>query len=329
VILKRLRFQEKKKMSDLLHEKQIKECEKTISEVKNQNKKNSLWSKEEITSLEKKLKDLKKKVYSELTSLDRVAISRHSNRPNTLDYIENICDEFVEIFGDRMFKDDHAMITGFAKIEGIKFVLIGIEKGKDTDSRLHRNFGMVHPEGYRKALRAMKLAEKFNLPIITFLDTPGAYPGLSAEERGQGWAIAKNLLEMARLKTQIIVLLIGEGCSGGALGIGVGDKIGMLEHAYYSVISPEGCASILWKDSKKSDIAAKMLKMQSEDMLEFKVIDSIIKEPEGGAHKDPDLVYKNVKDFILESFKFLRDIPINELLENRYQKFRRMGSFSP
>ena len=316
-------------MSDLLHEKQIKECEKTVSEVKKQNKKNSLWSKEEITSLEKKLKDLKKKVYSELTSLDRVAISRHSGRPNTLDYIENICEEFVEIFGDRMFKDDHAIITGFARIEEKKFVLIGIEKGKDTDSRLYRNFGMVHPEGYRKALRAMKLAEKFNLPIITFLDTPGAYPGLSAEERGQGWAIAKNLLEMARLKTQIIVLLIGEGCSGGALGIGVGDKIGMLEHAYYSVISPEGCASILWKDSKKSDIAAKMLKMQSEDMLEFKVIDSIIKEPEGGAHKDPGVVYKNVKDFILESFKFLKDIPIKELLENRYQKFRRMGSFSP
>jgi acetyl-CoA carboxylase carboxyl transferase subunit alpha len=187
---------------------------------------------------------------------------------------------------------------------------------------------MVHPEGYRKALRAMKLAEKFDLPVITFLDTPGAYPGLSAEERGQGWAIAKNLLEMARLKTPITVLLIGEGCSGGALGIGIGDRIGMLEHAYYSVISPEGCASILWKDSKKSDIAAEMLKMQSEDMLEFKVIDSIIKEPEGGAHKDPSFVYKNVKEFILESFEFLKRFSKEELLEKRYQKFREIGKFS-
>ena len=312
----------------LPHEKQIRECEQTIALVKSQNSKNSLWSQEEIEELEKKLKALKKKVYSDLSPWERISICRHPSRPHTVDFIKNICQEFVEIFGDRCFADDKAIIAGFAKIKNEKFVVIGLEKGNDTDTRIQRNFGMAHPEGYRKALRCMNLAAKFNLPVITFLDTPGAFPGLTAEERGQGWAIAKNLFEMARLETPIIVVLIGEGCSGGALGIGVGDKIGMLENAYYSVISPEGCASILWKDTTKNFEAAKALKIHAEDLLEFEIVDSIIKEPQGGAHLAPKVAYANVRKFILESWDMLKDIPISKLIESRYQKFRNMGRFN-
>lgn len=315
-------------MSDLPHEKQIYECENTIDQIKKQNEKSSIWSKKEIKDLDKKLKFFKKKIYSKLSCMDRVAICRHPSRPHSLDYIKNISSEFEEIFGDRLFGDDGAIVMGFSRIEGRKFLVIGIEKGKDTETRLKRNFGMVHPEGYRKALRAMKLAEKFEIPVVTLLDTPGAYPGLSAEERGQGWAIARNLLEMSRLKTPIIVVLIGEGCSGGALGLGVGDRVGMLEHAYYSVISPEGCASILWKDASKKDEAAQALKMQAEDMLKFEIIDAIIKEPMGGAHHDSEGVYLNVKKFILNSFLALKDISKEELLKKRYQKFRKLGIVS-
>ncbi|KPK32911.1 MAG: acetyl-CoA carboxyl transferase [Chlamydiae bacterium SM23_39] len=311
----------------LKHEKEIEKYEKAINELKNQNKKNPVWTKKEISNLEKKLCELKEKVYSNLSPIERVAISRHPLRPNSLDYIKNICEEFEEIFGDRLFRNDNAIVTALGKINKKKFIFVGLEKGKDTNSRIYRNFGMAHPEGYRKALRAMKLAAKFNIPIVTFLDTPGAFPGLSAEERGQGWAIAKNLLEMSRLPTHIIVVLIGEGCSGGALGIGVGDKIGMLEHAYYSVISPEGCASILWKDSSKSDKAAFFLKMQAEDMLKLKIIDTIIKEPLGGAHHDLNFIYKNVKDFILNSLNELEEISIKELLDLRYRRFRNIGKF--
>ena len=270
-------------MEILPHEKQIYEYEETIKQVKEQNKNNALWTKDEIKKIEDKLKKLKKKVYSKLTAWDRVLICRHSDRPHSLDYIQNISDEYEEIFGDRTYMDDASIITALAKIDGKKFVIIGQEKGKDTDSRITRNFGMTQPEGYRKALRAMNLAEKFNIPVVTLIDTPGAFPGLSAEERGQGWAIAKNLFEMAQLRTQIIVVLIGEGCSGGALGIGVGDVIGMLEHAYYSVISPEGCASILYKDPTKKSQAAKSLKIHAEDLIKLNIIDKIIKEPQGGA----------------------------------------------
>lgn len=314
-------------MSLLPHEKEIYECEQVISQVKQQSGSNSVWSEKEIAKLEKKLDQLKKRVYSKLKPWERVAISRHPSRPHTSDYIDNICEDFVEIFGDRNFQDDHAVITGFATINSSKFVIVGLEKGKDTDSRIYRNFGMAHPEGYRKALRAMKLAEKFDLPVLSLIDTPGAYPGLAAEERGQGWAIANNLLEMARLSTPIIAVLIGEGCSGGALGIGMGDIIGMLEHAYYSVISPEGCASILWNDSSKNAIAAEALKMQSEELLKLGVIDHIIKEPLGGAHLEPKVVYENVKQFALEHLEVLRLIPPKELIELRYQKFRKMGNF--
>jgi len=312
-------------MTVLTHEKQILEMEQTLQKIQEQNKNNSLWSPKELLEMEQKLTQLKKTVYSQLKAWDRVAICRHPQRPHALDYIKNCTEEFIEIFGDRTFQDDHAIITGFAKIDGQKFMIIGQEKGKDTESRLYRNFGMPHPEGYRKAMRCMRLAAKFNLPVLCLLDTPGAYPGLSAEERGQGWAIANNLWEMARLPTPIIVIVIGEGCSGGALGIGIGDVIGMLEHSYYSVISPEGCASILWKDPTKNAVAAEALKMHVEDLLELGIIDKAIDEPLGGAHLNPTIAYKNVKSFIKEQWDTLKSIPIPSLVENRYQKFRKMG----
>lgn len=310
------------------HEKQIHDHEKTIAQLKEQNKVNGIWTDEEIVKLEKKLEKLKEQVYSQLSPWERVAICRHPDRPRSVDYIKNICESFTEIFGDRLFRDDQAIVAGLGVIEGQKFVIVAQEKGCDTESRLYRNFGMPHPEGYRKALRVMKLAEKFNLPVLSFLDTPGAYPGLTAEERGQGSAIATNLLEMANLKTPVIVVLIGEGCSGGALGMGVGDVFGMLEHAYYSVISPEGCASILWRDAAKNEEAAATLKMQAEHLLEFGVIDEIIEEPQGGAHHDPQLVYDGVKKFVLKEAKRLAKVPEDDLLEKRYQKFRKLGAFT-
>ena len=312
----------------LAHEKQIAEYEKLILQLKGQNQSSALWSEEELVKLEGKLDELKEKVYSELTPWNRVAISRHPSRPKSLDYIKNICESFTEIYGDRLFSDDHAIVAGFAKIGGVKFMVIAQEKGHDTQSRIYRNFGMPHPEGYRKAMRCMRLAAKFKLPVLSLLDTPGAYPGLSAEERGQGWAIAQNLWEMARLPTPIIVLLIGEGCSGGAIGMGVGDVVGMLEHAYYSVISPEGCASILFKDTSKNEQAAGILKIHVEDLLNFGIVDVMIPEPPGGAHQDPSFVYKGVKGFIAEQWNLLKQIPLESLIEQRYEKFRKLGKFA-
>ena len=314
-------------MNILPHEKQIFDYEETLIQVKNQNQNNTLWSISEIKKLEKKLQKLKEKVYQNLSSFERIAICRHQNRPHALDFINNLSDESEEIFGDRAYRDDKAIVTFFSKIENQKFVIIGQEKGYDTTSRLSRNFGMPHPEGYRKALRVMKLAEKFSLPIVTLIDTQGAYPGLSAEERGQGFAIAKNLFEMAKIKTPVTVVIIGEGCSGGALGIGVGDKIGMLEHAYYSVISPEGCSSILFKDSSKSEEASRILKLNSEFLKEKNIIDEIIKEPLGGAHLEKNIAYKNVKSFIMDSFESLQNINGSTLVEKRYEKFRNIGEF--
>lgn len=307
----------------LSHEKPILEVEQTLAKLKSQN----VFSTDEMNEMEQKLSSLKKTVYSNLKPWDRVAICRHPQRPHSVDYIQNCVEEFVEIFGDRTFQDDHAIITGLGKINGEKFMIIAQEKGNTTETRLYRNFGMPQPEGYRKAMRAMRLAAKFDLPVVCLLDTPGAYPGLTAEERGQGWAIAQNLLEMARLPTPIIVIVIGEGCSGGALGIGVGDVIGMLEHSYYSVISPEGCASILWKDASKNAQAAATLKMQSENLLELGIIDTIIPEPMGGAHLDPKITFQNVKSYILQQWNHLKTIEIDALIENRYQKFRKIGKF--
>lgn len=314
-------------MTVLAHEKEILEYQKTLEKLEEQNRHHPILSSEEFLKMKKNLEQMKQTVYSQLKPWERVSICRHPQRPHALDYIQNISEEFVELFGDRAFQDDHAIVAGLAKIGGKKYVVIGQEKGKDTESRIYRNFGMPHPEGYRKAMRCMRLAEKFQIPVITLLDTPGAYPGLTAEERGQGWAIASNLLEMARLATPIIVVLIGEGCSGGALGVGIGDVIGMLEHSYYSVISPEGCASILWKDASKNSIAAAALKMQAEDLLPLGVIDEIIREPLGGAHLDPTSAYTSVKAFIERQIEALSSIPLDVLLENRYQKFRKIGKF--
>lgn len=311
----------------LNHEKEIYEYEQTLLKLKEQNQNNPIWSDAEIRKLEKKLSVLKDKVYSGLTSWQRVEICRHPDRPRAIDYIQNICDSFTEIFGDRLYGDDRAMITGFGKIQGEKFVILAQEKGCNTESRVYRNFGMSYPEGYRKALRAMQLAEKFQLPVLSLIDTPGAYPALAAEERGQGWAIAKNLFTMSRLQTPIIVVLIGEGCSGGAIGIGIGDAVAMLEHAYYSVISPEGCASILWKDTKKKEDAAEVLKIHAEDLLSLGVIDDMIQEPQGGAHLDPNKVYINLQEYLLKKLSDLKNIPIASLLEIRYKKFRKMGMF--
>jgi acetyl-CoA carboxylase carboxyl transferase subunit alpha len=265
-------------------------------------------------------------VIIELTPWQRVLICRHKYRPKTLDYIRGMCDSFQELHGDRTFADDQAIVGGIGFIGGRKFVIIGQEKGSDTETRIKHNFGAPHPEGYRKALRLMELAEKFKLPVVTLIDTSGAYCGLTAEERGQGWAIAKNLLKMARLRTPITCVLIGEGCSGGALGIGIGDVVGMLEHSYYSVISPEGCASILWKDAKNNEEASKVLKMHGEDLLKIEVIDEIIPEPIGGAHNDPDSMFSKVKEFILRMQERFADYSLDDLVEARYERFRKLGA---
>lgn len=311
-------------MDILPHEKQINEYVKTIEHLKKQNQDNPLFN-SEIRKLEQKLEQLKQKVYSELSPWQRIMICRHPSRPHTIDYIKHICTNFQELCGDRNFADDRSIIGGLAKIGDMKCVIIGQEKGNTTESRIYHNFGMLNPEGFRKAMRLMKLAEKFHLPVVSLLDTAGANPRLEAEERGQGWAIAENLREMSRLQTPIIVVLIGEGCSGGALGMGVGDVVGMLEHAYYSVISPEGCASILWKDASKKDEAAVNLKLNAENMLEMNIADGIIKEPLGGAHHNPQMVYDNVKAFILEQWQILKKLPYDVLLEQRYLKFRQIG----
>lgn len=314
-------------MDILPHEKQIYEYIKTIEHLKKQNKDSPLFS-NEIQRLELKLEELKEQTYTNLKPWERVQICRHPNRPHTIDYIDNICDpNFQELAGDRTFGDDRAVIGGLASIDGQKCVIIGQEKGKDTESRVERNFGMLHPEGFRKALKLFKLAEKFNLPVISLVDTSGAYPGLEAEERGQGWAIAHNLREMARLRTPLIVLLIGEGSSGGALGVAMGDVVGMLEHAYYSVISPEGCASILWKDPSKNIEAADALKLNAEFLLKHNVIDAIIPEPLGGAHHNKEVMYQRVKQFLLEQLEILIKIPKELLVEQRYLKFRALGEF--
>lgn len=312
-------------METLDHEKQIQEILQAIERLKRQNEDSPIFH-AEIAKLENKLEQLKEIVYSTLTPSERVQICRNPKRPHSIDYIQNICEDFQELAGDRTFSDDRAIIGGLATIGGMRCVIVGQEKGHDTASRVAHNFGMPHPEGYRKALRLMELAAKFQLPFVSLIDTPGAYPGLEAEERGQGRAIAVNLMRMASLETPIFIVIIGEGCSGGALGIGVGDVVAMLEHSYYSVISPEGCASILWKDSSRKNDAAKALKLNAEDLLKQGIIDHIIPEPLGGAHRDPQIVYTNVKEYLLTQWQVTKDIPLQNLLEKRYQKFRKMGA---
>lgn len=314
-------------MYSLPHEKEILEYKETIARFKKQNKGSPLFQ-SEIEKLEAKLEQLKLKVYSELSAWDHVNICRHPNRPHSVNYIENICDDFSELCGDRLFGDDRALIGGLARIGGQKCVLIGQERGYDTESRLKANFGMLNPEGFRKALRLFRLAEKFHLPVVSLLDTAGAFPGLEAEERGQGWAIAYNLREMARIATPMVIVVIGEAYSGGALGTGMGDSVGMLEHACCSVISPEGCASILWKNAAKNREAAAALRMNADDLKRLGVIDEIIKEPLGGAHHDPEHTYHHVKQFILKEWKTLGPLSTSELLHRRYQKYREMGKFT-
>ncbi len=278
--------------------------------------------------IERKLKEKKKEIYKNLTAWQRVQLSRHPNRPYTLDYINALCgDTFLELHGDRNVKDDKAMIGGLGKIDEQSFMFIGQQKGYNTKTRQYRNFGMANPEGYRKALRLMKSAEKFGLPVLTFIDTPGAYPGLEAEERGQGEAIARNIMEMTRLKVPIIVVIIGEGASGGALGIGVGNKVLMLENTWYSVISPESCSSILWRSWEYKEQAAEALKLTAGDMKKQKLIDEIVKEPLGGAHSNRDEAFDMVKKSILGAFEELKNLSPNELVEKRMDKYLNMGVF--
>lgn len=278
-----------------------------------------------ISELEGKLENTKKEVYSNMTGWQKVQMSRHPDRPQTLDYIGMICDDFIEMHGDRNVKDDKAIIGGFAFIGGKSVMVIGHQKGKNTKERQYRNFGMANPEGYRKALRLMKLAEKFNKPIITLIDTMGAYPGLEAEERGQGEAIARNLLEMSILNVPVICVVIGEGASGGALGIGIGDRVYMMEHTWYSVISPESCSSILWRSWDYKERAAEALKLTSDDMLKNGLIDGIIKEPLGGAHLDPATIAETLKKQLLADLKLLGKKSATTLVKERINKFSQMG----
>ena len=307
---------------------EIKELETKIEELK-------CFSEEQSIDFSKQIKELTKKLEekylefseTELDSWERIQISRNPQRPYTLDYIQELCTDFVELHGDRLSKDDHAIVGGLATVDGYKIMIIGHQKGRDMESNIFRNFGMASPEGYRKALRLMRMAERFKLPILTLIDTAGAYPGIEAEEKGQGEAIAKNLSEMFGLKVPIVSVVIGEGGSGGALGIGVADSVLMLENSVYSVISPEGCASILFNDSTKAAEAAKSLKMDAISLRNFGVIDEIIEEPVGGAHRDLQTMAKNLKNTVVKEFKKIDKLTIEELLEKRYNKFRNMGKF--
>ena len=284
---------------------------------------------ETCLQIEKKLKKKKKEIYGNLSAWQRVQLSRHPSRPYTLDYINALTNQtFLELHGDRNVMDDKAMVGGLGKIEGQSFMFIGTQKGYNTKTRQYRNFGMANPEGYRKALRLMKSADKFNIPIVTLVDTPGAFPGLEAEERGQGEAIARNIYEMMSLSVPIIVIIIGEGASGGALGIGVGDEIFMLENTWYSVISPESCSSILWRSWEHKESAAEALKLTSKDMLKYKLIDKIIKEPLGGAHYNKQEIFKQVKKEILSSFERIQKLNIKERVDKRREKFISMGKVS-
>ncbi len=313
-------------MEYLDFEKSIEELENQVTKAKSLADETEVDMSESLEKLEKKLAKKKKEVYGSLSSWQRVQLSRHPGRPYTLDYINALTGgEFIELHGDRSVKDDKAMVGGWGKIGKQTVMFIGQQKGINTKMRQYRNFGMANPEGYRKALRLMKQAEKFGKPVVTLIDTPGAFPGLEAEERGQGEAIARNLFEMSGLKTPIICVIIGEGASGGALGIGVGDRVLMLENAWYSVISPENCSTILWRSWDYKEKAAEALKLTSKDMLENKLIDGIIKEPIGGAHRDKEKMYSTIKREINKHLKELSQIELDELVNQRMDKFSNMG----
>tara|TARA_S200000501_G_scaffold7527_1_gene6676 strand:+ start:7085 stop:8038 length:954 start_codon:yes stop_codon:yes gene_type:complete len=313
-----LDFEEPIKLLDI----QLKECLEL-------GEKSDIDVSETSDKIRSKLNETIKDIYNNLTPWQKVQISRHPDRPYTLDYINNIFGQtFLELHGDRNFRDDKAMVGGLGKIDDQTFMFIGQQKGHNTKDRQYRNFGMANPEGYRKALRLMKMAEKFNIPVVTLIDTPGAYPGLEAEERGQGEAIAKNIIEMTRLAVPIITVIIGEGASGGALGIGVGDRVLMLENTWYSVISPESCSSILWRSWEYKEVAASSLKLTAKDMKKMKLVDKVIKEPLGGAHRDKDKIFEIVKSNILNSFEVLKNLSPKKLIEQRMEKYSNMGIYS-
>ena len=311
------RYDFEKPIAELEH--RLREAEKSVDRTKHP---------ETLRTLEAQLEALKRKVYGTLTPWQRIQLARHPQRPYTLDYISLLMSEFTQLHGDRLFGDDRALIGGVVKFEGRPCVVLGHQKGRDTKENLMRNFGSAHPEGYRKALRLMQLAQKFHLPTVIFIDTPGAYPGIGAEERGQAHSIACNMREMARLRMPIFVCVIGEGGSGGALGVGVGDWIAMLENAYYSVISPEGCAAILWRDRARAPDAAVALKLTANDLLGLGIVDEVIEEPLGGAHRDPELVAQHLRAALLRFLRLADTTPVEALLQRRYERFRRIGTFA-
>ncbi len=308
-------------------ERPILELETKIQELKQFAQVEHVDFAAEIARLERKIARLQEEIFSNLTPWQRTQIARHPSRPYAMDHLRLMLTDFLELHGDRAFSDDKAIVGGFARLDGMGLVVIGHQKGRDTKEKLARNFAMANPEGYRKALRLMKLAEKFGKPILTLVDTPGAYPGLGAEERGQAEAIARNLREMSELRTPIVVVITGEGGSGGALGIAVGDVVLMLEYAIYSVISPEGCASILWRDPAKAPEAAAAMGITAQTLKRLALIDEIVPEPAGGAHRNHQETASTLKGFLVKAFDRLRRLPVEELLEQRYQKFRRMGVF--
>ncbi|HNR17959.1 MAG TPA: acetyl-CoA carboxylase carboxyltransferase subunit alpha [Chitinophagaceae bacterium] len=306
-------------------EKPIKDLLEEIDDLKQKAEKSKVDYSEVIHKLEASVIDKRKEITQNLSSWQRVQLSRHPDRPYTLKYIDKMTSNFVELYGDRNVKDDKAMVGGFASLDGETVMIIGHQKGINTKMRQLRNFGMANPEGYRKALRLMRLAEKFNKPVITLIDTPGAYPGLEAEERGQGEAIARNIYEMIRLKVPVICVIIGEGASGGALGIGVGDKVFMMENTWYTVISPESCSSILWRSWDKKEVAAEQLRLTADKMLGFGLIDGIIPEPPGGAHWDYNEAAQILKNYLVPVIKKLKQIPAEQRVSNRIEKFGKMG----
>jgi acetyl-CoA carboxylase carboxyl transferase subunit alpha len=311
-------------------EKPIAEIETRIEELRKLADDQQMDVSAELAPLEARLHELRREIYRSLTPLQRVEVARYRERPFTLDYVAKAFTDFIELHGDRAYRDDAAIVGGWARLDGETVMIIGQQRGRETKENLRRNFGMPHPEGYRKALRLMKLAEKFAVPVITFIDTPGAFPGLGAEERGQSEAIARNLLEMSQLRVPIVATVIGEGGSGGALALGVADRVNMLENAVYSVITVEGCAAILWKDGRSPEMrekAASALRITSQDLYELKVIDAIVPEPEGGAHTDHDAAAANVKTTLLEQLDDLRGLRPEKLIRRRREKFLRMGRF--
>lgn len=308
-------------------EKPIAELEKKIEELTLFTSSGNIDLEEEILKLHKKSDQLRAEIYSRLSPWQKAQISRHPNRPYTLDYIEAITTDFIEMHGDRGFADDPAIVCGMAKVDGLPVVIIGHQKGRTTKEKIYRNFGMPNPEGYRKALRVMQFADRFQKPIITFIDTPGAYPGIGAEERGQGESIARNLAVMSRLSVPILSVVIGEGGSGGALALGVADRLLMLEHSTYSVISPEGCAAILWNNGAKASEAAELLKITAQDLFQLKIADEVVEEPVGGAHRDPRRAAELLKESIARNLSEIRTIPGEELIRLRYEKVRKIGIF--